>query len=402
MKRVVLHIGSPKTGTSIIQSHLAQNRVALRKQGFFYPVTISSYKHLYRTFESHHLLMYSLAGWQPFTLYSPQRFLERASAACARWNMHTLLLSAENTYWLPRQIVARERPEDEVFWEEKAAYVRDIHRLFQGVDFQVVIYLRRQDRWIESWYNQQVKNGNFLGHDMSAFVEHHHPLLDYERLLNTWAGVCGKDNVIVRVYEKEQLPDGLFADFCETTGIPDAAALPLHKPARYNAQLERDALEFIHLCNSLPLDPADKLWLRLLIRRVTNQFESQLVFHKQSLIRPQLRLEVVERHAEANARIARDYLGREDGVLFREPRPDPAESWEPYPGLSAEVVTRLMVPILVRVGSEDFWSERRGQARRRQVDRVLEPFRDVARPLIEWWHERADERLWAQKMWDHG
>lgn len=398
---VVLHVGSPKTGTSIIQSHLAQNRPALRDRGFFYPVTISSYAHLYRTFESHHLLTYSLAGWEPFKLYDPQRFLERARTACERHHMRTMLLSAENTWWLPRQVVARERPDEATYWQEKHDYARRVRALFEDLPVRVVVYLRRQDRWIESWYNQQIKNGNFLGRDMAAFVEHHHLLLDYRRLLEVWSESFGQENVVVRPYEKQQLPDGLFADFAATVGLGDTGDYPLHKPARYNAQLQRDALEFMHLCNGLQLDAADKLWLRLLIRKVTNQFESKLVFHQQSLLDPRQRIAVLERYREANEDIARRYLGRSGGDLFREAWPSHEDDWSPYPGLRSEVAVELLVPIIMRVASEEFRREKRADARRKFWNERLKPLRAAIAPLVAKRHERADERLWQQRMWDH-
>ena len=98
LKKVILHIGSPKTGTSIIQSHLCQNRLALKEKGFFYPITISSDESLYRTFESHHLLTYSWADWEPFNKFDSNAFWERTCQSAEEHKLHTLLLSAENAY----------------------------------------------------------------------------------------------------------------------------------------------------------------------------------------------------------------------------------------------------------------------------------------------------------------
>jgi hypothetical protein len=50
---------------------------------------------------------------------------------------------------------------------------------------------------------------------------------------------------------------------------------------------------------------------------------------------PAARRALLERHAEGNAAIARDFLGR-PGLLFLEPPPADDGEWAPYPGLSPE------------------------------------------------------------------
>lgn len=66
---------------------------------------------------------------------------------------------------------------------------------------------------------------------------------------------------------------------------------------------------------------------------------------KGRLLEPALRRSILGECAAGNREIARRYLGREDGELFREPWPDPDEAWEPYPRLSsqteAEIARRL-------------------------------------------------------------
>lgn len=395
MEKAVLHIGTPKTGTSIIQSHLAQNREVLRDQGFLYPITISSDPALYRTFESHHLLMYSLAGWEPFNRFCPDTFFEMAEETAAEYKLHTLLLSAENTYWLPRQIVARDLPEEQIFWDEKRKYVEAIHHHLKRYDTEIVLYLRRQDRWLESWFNQQVKNGNALMSSMDEFIEHHRWLVDYQTLLGIWSDIFGKEKVKVRVYEKQQLPDGLFADYCDLVGLSDPDSMPLRKPAKYNAQLNRDALEFMNICNGLDIDAQQRWWLRMKVRKITKQFESQIVFKNQSLLSPDQRADLVDSFEEMNSAIAKDYLGRPDGRLFFDPAPDRNESWQPYPGMSNTKILEIVMQLLLELQSELGALQSKGQDSS-TGDGVKSDEGPDKNKLIA-----ADRDFWIKHIWDY-
>jgi len=56
------------------------------------------------------------------------------------------------------------------------------------------------------------------------------------------------------------------------------------------------------------------------------------------------------RRCEAfNARVAREFLGREDGVLFREPWPTSDEPYAPHSGLTTEKLVTILLHILLRL-----------------------------------------------------
>ena len=57
------------------------------------------------------------------------------------------------------------------------------------------------------------------------------------------------------------------------------------------------------------------------------------------------RIEILQRCEESNRKVAREFLGRADGVLFREPWPSPDEPFQPYGGLTTE----KLVPILLHI-----------------------------------------------------
>ncbi len=400
MQKIIFHLGTPKTGTSIIQSHLAQNRAVLRDMGYFYPVTISSDKRLYKTYESHHLLTYSVAGWQPFSDYSPTEFMRRVEKTSTEYNLHTLLLSAENTYWLPRQIVSREKPSAEVYWQEKKEYMTRFRELFSGYDTELVIYLRRQDRWLESWYNQQIKNGNSLPRNVYSFAEHCEYLLDYRKYLELLSEVFGKDHIKVRVYEKQQLPDGLFSDFVQVSGLGDPENFPLREAARYNSQLLPEALEFMHICNSLEGDAETRRELRLMIRKVTRQFESEIVFKEQHLLDNDDRLRLIDKYQVDNQWIAEEFLKRGEEPLFVEP----VKTVDSDASREYHINTQQAVRIIMQLFLENMSKQRgTGHTDHKKIRKSLSVLSDlinvVFKPLKNRLRVIADERVWEENLW---
>ena len=84
-------------------------------------------------------------------------------------------------------------------------------------EVEAVFYLRRQDHWLMSWYNQHVKwpfdraKSRMDPQAFLATLEDFH-WLDYERLLGRWSAVLGEGRVAVAVLEKGQVEDAT-ADF---------------------------------------------------------------------------------------------------------------------------------------------------------------------------------------------
>jgi hypothetical protein len=345
MNKAILHIGMPKTGTSIIQSHLQQNRRVLRDKGVFYPVTISPDPGIYRTFESHHLLFYALAGQRPFNRFSPDRFMERAKRAAARYRMDTLLLSAENLWWLPTLTVREEHFDPLAYWEEKRRYLERVAAFLSPLKVQVVVYLRRQDHWIESWYNQQIKNGYAVPDAVERFAREQDVYIDLRRNLDLWSDYFGRENMVVRLYERTQLPNGLLNDLLSVCGLGDESEYPLRKAGRHNAKLDRDTMELLRLLNRTPIPDEGRRWLRMTLRKVSNQFERKEVFKSLGLMSPDARRRLLERYAQGNAQVAREYLGRDDGQLFIEPPPGIDDPWEPYPGLPNDFLAQMLVAL---------------------------------------------------------
>lgn len=308
--RLILHVGTHKTGTSSIQAFLEANREGLRAAGYHYPRCCS-------VFGGNHSPLCDamipdpdddrwrgLPGWEDFV------------AECRAAGAPAVLVSGEIF-----GVRLRDR--------ERARTVREMFAtLFEEVT--VVIYLRRQDDYVRSMYIEALKHGfhrraligrNFEETALNIAGAH----ADYLPLIRVLEEFFGRERLRIRVFEKGQLhPAGLIADFLETCGIP-AAGLDRPIPADVNVSPGRKVIT--------AMDLAREVYDRVHGAAAGRKHRESIMGGTHGILTeawpgdtkfvgfpPGRARELVERFRDANAVIAREYLGRPDGVLFRDER----------------------------------------------------------------------------------
>ncbi len=218
-------------------------------------------------------------------------------------------------------------------------------REFQNVfDVKIVAYVRRQDLTLMSRYNQQQKVTNEFYKDIFEFLPKVKVALDYESVLCRWSEQFGRENIIVRPYEKQQLyKENIFADFLRySLGVELSNEYVLPKIAS-NPKLSRDALEFKNHANCLQLSQKENQGLvnALVGFSVANSKDSDRAFSEHDLLSPKERVEFLRQYQNINEEVARKYLGREDGRLFYDPIPDIDDPWKPYEGLTNDKINEI-------------------------------------------------------------
>lgn len=258
--KLVLHVGCHKTGTGAIQTALRTNTEALSALGYHYALPR-------RGGESNAIADALHAG----KTRTVARFFARHVAAAQRKGSHTVVVSAESFFGM--SIVAALRHGSGV--PDPAARDRlrvgQLPALIPAVveDVKVVCYLRRPDRFAESWYNQNVKGSALVSEDFAQFLDIVNPLLRYPAFVNPWAAAFGKANCVVRNYEAtshDVLPD--FA--AHALGLPAQQCFPRPLP-RHNERIDRDMLEFRRTLNqsiTLREKPLEYEIMSLLAQRV--------------------------------------------------------------------------------------------------------------------------------------
>lgn len=236
MRRLILHIGNHKTGTTSIQNWLWVNKAALEARGVGLIHGIGSGN-------GHDFLGFSSEPIFPdgFRVLHPGPLQAAAEAAPG----DTVILSSENFAFFFTQAAI----------DQLAALLRP---LFDQIT--VLVYLRRQDRQAVSHHGEGARpdraaEWELWGRSPKALPDPN-PMqrlyLNYDERLGKWEKAFGAQALRVRIYDRAQLEKGdIVTDFVKEIGIdPEGCTFP---PDR-NPSLDRVKGRIGHIINRLTQD----------------------------------------------------------------------------------------------------------------------------------------------------
>lgn len=211
---LVVHIGTHKTATTSIQHFCVMNKDVLTREGYFYP------KSHFSAYEHNFLPDRLSRGDTEFV----HRFMSDAVRDATALGCHTVVISAESFYAMtgffltPRVkkgsglLVAFTREYE--YWDKERELISSFQKicadLFRSV--RLVCYIRPQDEFAFSIYNQFVKNVFGLSADFTETVERMIEIFDYQRHLDIWSDVFGQD--CLSVYGFNECKHNILEHFC--------------------------------------------------------------------------------------------------------------------------------------------------------------------------------------------
>ncbi len=311
MPTLYLHIGMPKTGTSYIQKFLRTNASVLKTKNYVFPgfPRISNFLpqrnarflvHVYRDENGKVDSKIMKEVWDNNFEYISRLFNE----------YDNMILSEESIWSLKKR--------NDKFWKKLKKELDS-----RGIDCKVVAYLRRQDLFEQSHWAQKVQE-----YETCSFKEYINGIstdrLDYYTRLNDIAKFMGKENIIVRIYEKQQW-DGaqksLISDFFHTVGLELTDEFIAPEKSVVNISLSGKYLAFKHYMNRYPERKAKngkKDCLYMALEELAYRNTSNTNYSKNVFLSQEETLEYLAKFKEENEKVAREYLGRENGVLFKD------------------------------------------------------------------------------------
>ncbi|WP_374450364.1 hypothetical protein, partial [Stella sp.] len=179
-RRIYVHIGLHKTGTTSLQSYIARNRDNLAAAGFHVPRTGSRHQ-----LEGHHLLAWSLSGTRPGRLagIDPDRMWNDLRNELERSACPNAILSAEDFSVLDDR------------------QVRRLGVLLDGFEIVPIVILRRPGDLLEGAYRTHVA---LLGGSkpVEEFVrEWRSEHFSYDVLLRRWRQMPGVSSMLIASYD---------------------------------------------------------------------------------------------------------------------------------------------------------------------------------------------------------
>ena len=317
-----------KTGTTALQKFFCLNQAVLAENGVWYPQAGRG-----RNTLAHHDIANSLKG-PPFPLRAPAKsdreYLQEIQDCFNAFP--EVLLSSE--------IFMRFVP---AFKDHLSLDLPMLDKLRLTADVvKVIIYLRRQDEYLESFYAQEIQHG--LDTSFSDFVSQRTP--DYFQLCTQLAGYFGKSNVTVRVYDSKQFSRGsIFSDFLSVLDIEltDSFTIPAED---VNRSLMPEEREFSMLINALDLSLDERLrfnepLLKLSQKRRAVRGRGETAT---ALFSAFERAALLRECSAANRRVATEFLGREGpgDLLFQADPEGITPATEVYSGLGKEALVDII------------------------------------------------------------
>ena len=318
MRRLYLHVGVHRTGTTSTQRFLKANSEALLAKGYLYPFGVA-----------------------------------RHNAVVGRMR-YAVLDVAEFGRDLGRRMAAK-GAQSAILSDEDMSMITDFGifaPLAEMFDVKVVVALRRQDLWLESWYLQNLKwqwNPDLAHLTFDDFFERRAEFfwINYAARLAHYESVFGPGSVIAGVFEEADMPKGPIDAFLRMVGIEDQAGFGpmLHQ----NSSLSAMTTEFMR---QLPLDEMAGLDRRL-FERACAVLDDGMVTNGSKLVMSHARRLVVRaEHAAGNQAVAARYLGRD--ALFRVPLPGPDQPLADatLPTESDALLRDFVVPFVRALGNQ--------------------------------------------------
>ena len=211
-KRIYLHIGWEKTGSSSIQTFCARNQKWLNDRNVHYP--------LMGRVPQHVELFFDLYAGYAQRIDRSKRAIQAEIRSCEQ---DKLIFSHESLHSCKPSIIAD---------------------VFEGCDVRIVAYIRRPDAAFVSFFVTSIRYGlkpeDTLFKWMRAYTRQNLEHFDYYWALMDFVTQFGRDAVTVRHYHPEEMVGGqTVTDFMHLLGVDDLSESKWPE-ARSNLSLDAD------------------------------------------------------------------------------------------------------------------------------------------------------------------
>lgn len=292
-KKLILHIGANKTGSSAIQRFLSTNGLALREEGIIVPD--SEFRDAEKPQGNHVFGLQQLLDSPPD---GRQRLGDAIKAIdAANPEATAILLSAEN---LTANPAAPSLFEDLV----------DRH------DVEVIIYIRRQDEYIlsswQQWYSK-------ISTDFWAWVLSVTGTMgDWRAYLQNWESVIPREKITVRVYERSKLDgEDVVADFHGRLGVSRPLSELTYPKDAVNPSFSDAIMDLVKGNELVFQNVHDNDFYNFVVKMTGEKYKKDA---RQSPISFLQRQAILQRYKEQNNWVKESYFPHVGGQLFSPPK----------------------------------------------------------------------------------
>jgi glycosyltransferase involved in cell wall biosynthesis len=191
LKKIFIHMGLPKTGTSAIQNFLYKERFEMKTHGILYPESITSFnfdrsrkiifKNNINNFFDHNYL----ADIQNYPNINHDVFYKKLAAEILEnKNCENLILSSENLYFANDKLLFK------------------LKNLFKDLDIKIIFTKRNYYEWLDSYFYEKIYSGretNGFNYFFKDLLEKN--FLPFDKTTLRWKKIFGEENFLEIDYE---------------------------------------------------------------------------------------------------------------------------------------------------------------------------------------------------------
>jgi hypothetical protein len=364
-KKVYLHIGGEKTGTTTLQHFLTRNASKLKRAGYYYPCETNNI-----CFENgaHFPVAAGLIGESVDFVSEERRHKLRfvlGALTQALSTKQSVILSCEH---FSSRLIHRRQLET----------LRDA---LSADDVKVVYYMREPSDLAMAAWSTGVRYGAKHAFN-AAVVAPENRYFNHLEILNFWGSVFGEQNLIVREYNRASLTEGdIRKDFCGLLGI-QTAHMEFEEDKNRSLDVQRlQVLRYIN-CALSEFHEVEAEWRRAeKIRQLVSfhipsggQLTTLMTGHERTLIK--------SRFATVNSEISQRFFA---GQLSPDWFPDYTAQAETSPRDSCdEDIATVLRETIIRMAEANIEYETK-----RQVRNAKRPLRRLTKTLKQRFVQKA-------------
>lgn len=320
MTTVYLSIGTMKTGTTALQSFMGENREVIKKQNYCYPFMEIGIGDKYVNRNAHFLIYQSdRKGKQEKLEHQEQVRRDGYKAVAEAAKEYPNVILSDELIW-------HRSNKRENFWQELKEDFASIN-----CEVKVIVYLRRQDLLVQSLWNQYVKSEPRINKEFDECIYgdffQYFPLNYYEQLQKI-SNVIGKENMIVRVYEKgrfEGEEKTLFSDFLKYTGVEYTDEFTFNNIVA-NMGINGNFVEIKRILNGVPEYKKMSDFMKSPLAKASRYKEGKSEHAITSMFSYDKQVAYQEQFNQSNKMVSKDFLGK-DCDLFTQ-KVEELPQWE--------------------------------------------------------------------------
>ncbi|AGW15249.1 hypothetical protein DGI_4037 (plasmid) [Megalodesulfovibrio gigas DSM 1382 = ATCC 19364] len=323
--KVYVHLGTPKTGTTALQEFFAQNILELRHAGIDY----------FREFiqgtgdQKHQRIFQGMSQQNNELIDRIKEHIRHESAQGA----HTFLISSEGYY--------------NYVQECGPSYMQCIRELAKEFSVCLVVFLRPQCYFLESYYRQCLRNPKVedrpaycsdLSIETFAALPWMSNQLDYARNIQFFMDNMGGASLALVRYSSQALKS-----FLRFLCVPHDLATRITRTTP-KLSLNRNATELLRVLNRVLSPESRNRVIQILEQTASCSSISRDAFFAS----PALMDRVTLQHSDSNRLLSMMFWGREE--LFPGLALNPDAAWSP-PEIHGELLPGLLAPLLARLSA---------------------------------------------------